>query len=80
MVLLLPFVAVVGVAAASGGFNATSFGWTALAFAWIVIVAVALDETRVGILRRRVGHRGGRCGLPLHIRLGGVVRVGRLPP
>ena len=39
-VLLLPFVTVVGVAAASGGFNATSFGWTALAFAWVVIVAV----------------------------------------
>jgi hypothetical protein len=41
-VLLLPFVTVVGVAAASGGFNATSFGWTALAFAWIVIVAVTV--------------------------------------
>ncbi len=41
-VLLLPFVTVVGIAAASGGFNATSFGWTALAFTWIVIVALAV--------------------------------------
>ncbi len=41
-VLLVPFVAVTGVAAASGGFNATSFGWTALAFAWVVIIALTL--------------------------------------
>jgi O-Antigen ligase len=41
-VLLVPFVAVTGVAAASGGFNPTSFGWTAIAFAWIVIVALTL--------------------------------------
>ena len=40
--LLLPFVAIVGVAAANGGFDATSFGWTALAFAWVVIIAVTI--------------------------------------
>ncbi len=60
--LLLPFVAVVGVAAASGGFNATSFGWTALAFAWVVIIA-SRSRRRVGSLRRRLA-RGRRCGLP----------------
>ena len=38
----VPAIVVMGIAAASGGFNATSFGWTALAFAWIVIVAVAV--------------------------------------
>ena len=48
VVLFLPFVAVVGVAAASGGFNATSFGWTALAFAWIVIVTIALTRPAWG--------------------------------
>ncbi len=42
LALLLPFVAIVGVAAANGGFNATSFGWTALAFAWLVIIAVII--------------------------------------
>ena len=42
LALLLPFVAIVGVAAANGGFNATSFGWTALAFAWLVIIVVII--------------------------------------
>ena len=49
-VLLLPFVTVVGVAAASGGFNATSFGWTALAFAWFVIIAVTVVTPAWGAL------------------------------
>jgi O-Antigen ligase len=47
-VFVLPFVVVVGVASASGGFNATSFGWTALAFAWIVIVTVVLTRPMWG--------------------------------
>ena len=49
-VLLLPFVTVVAVAAASGGFNATSFGWTALAFAWVVIIAVTIAVPEWGPL------------------------------
>ena len=39
---VLPLIAIIAVAAASGGFNATSFGWTALAFSWVVIAAVAI--------------------------------------
>jgi O-Antigen ligase len=50
VVLTLPFLAVVGVASASGGFNATSFGWAAIAFAWVVIVAVTLTAPRWGEL------------------------------
>jgi O-Antigen ligase len=41
LAFVLPLSAVVGVAAAKGGFFATSFGWTALAFAWTTMVAVA---------------------------------------
>lgn len=48
--LALPFVAVTGVAAASGGFNATSFGWTALAFVWAVVVAVTISAAVWGKL------------------------------
>jgi O-Antigen ligase len=48
--LALPLVAVVGVAAANGGFNPSSFGWTTLAFAWAVIVAVALTGPAWGKL------------------------------
>ena len=75
-VLLLPFVAVVGIAAASGGFNATSFGWTALAFAWIVIVAVALAVPAWG--RFDVAWlTAAAADLPLHLRLGALVELGR---
>ena len=75
-VLLLPFVAVVGVAAASGGFNATSFGWTALAFAWFVIIAVTVVTPAWGALDV-AWLSVAAASLPLHLRLGRVVGVGR---
>jgi O-Antigen ligase len=49
-VLLVPSITLIGVAAASGGFNATSFGWTALAFAWLAIVALTVVTPAWGAL------------------------------
>ena len=46
--LLLPLAAVLGVAAANGGFFPTAFGWTALAFAWVTIIAAVLVVPRWG--------------------------------
>ncbi len=46
--LVLPLAAVLGVAAANGGFFPTAFGWTALAFAWVTIIAAVLVVPRWG--------------------------------
>ena len=51
-VVLLPLIAVAGVAAASGGYFATSFGWTALAFAWAIVVVLVLAAPRLGTFDR----------------------------
>ena len=49
LALVLPGAAVLGVAAANGGFFPTAFGWTGLAFAWVTIIAAVAVAPRWGL-------------------------------